>query len=61
MGDGVERVDKVQGWRQEILERAGYEPTDALRLAADRSVDIHLAVRLIKAGCPHSTAVRILA
>ncbi len=58
--DGVERVDKVMEWRQHELERAGFDPTDALRLASDRSVDISYAVKLIYRGCPHQTAMRIL-
>jgi len=58
--DGVERGDRVQEWRQKVLERAGYGIVDAMRLAANRDVDLHLAVQLIRTGCPHSTAVRIL-
>jgi hypothetical protein len=58
MENGV--VDKVGAWRQEILERAGYEPSDALYLASDHNVDLHRAVELIKSGCPASTAMRIL-
>jgi len=60
MDIGVDAVDKVGAWRQEILERAGYCESDAIRLASDHSVDLHRAVELIKAGCPFSTAVRIL-
>ena len=58
--EAEERVDKVMEWRQRELERAGYEPTDALRLASDRSVDLYMAVELIHRGCPHKTAIRIL-
>ena len=58
--DGVERVDKVMEWRQRELERAGYDPTDALRLASDRSIDVYFAVELIRRGCPHATALRII-
>lgn len=57
----VERVDKVVAYRQEILERNGYEPADALRLASDRDVDLHRAVDLVRAGCSHRMAVEILA
>ena len=60
MDEELERVDKVTAWRQEVLECHGYEPADALRLASDRSVDLHRAVELVRAGCPHSTAVQIL-
>ena len=58
--EAEERVDKVMEWRQRELERAGYEPTDALRLASDRSVDLYMAVELIHRGCPHRLAMRIL-
>ena len=60
MEEGVERVDRVQEWREKGLTRAGYGIVDAMRLAANRDVDLHLAVQLIRAGCPHSTAIRIL-
>lgn len=56
----ADRIDQVMEWRQWRLERAGFDPTDALRLASDRSVDVYLAVKLINGGCPHATAVRIV-
>ena len=58
--NSVEYVDTVMEWRQWRLERAGFDPTEALRLASDRTVDIYLAVKLVHCGCPHSTAARIV-
>jgi hypothetical protein len=52
--------EHVVEWRVEELERAGYASADAERLAADLSVDLHQAVRLLERGCPPDTAVRIL-
>jgi hypothetical protein len=52
--------DHVVEWRVDELERAGYTRSDAERLAADMSVDLHEAVRLLERGCPPETAVRIL-
>jgi hypothetical protein len=53
-------VDRVQEWRAEELERAGYPPRDAARLAARHDVDLHLAIDLISQGCPVPVAVEIL-
>jgi hypothetical protein len=52
--------DYVVEWRVDELERAGYARADAERLAADMSVDLHEAVRLLEQGCPPGTALRIL-
>lgn len=47
-------------WRLEELIRAGYAPGDALVLSGRPGVDLHVAVNLLKRGCPPRTAVRIL-
>lgn len=47
-------------WRFEQLLRAGYGRRAAARLARRRDVDLHLAVRLRRDGCPVATALRIL-
>jgi len=54
-----ERECVVQ-WRFQELLAAGYEPQDALILAANLEVDLHLATDLLRCGCPHETALRIL-
>lgn len=53
-------LERVERWREEELERAGYEPAFAARLAARHDVDLHLAVRLLARGCPPELAVEIL-
>ncbi len=53
--------DPVRGWRFEQLRRAGYPARDAFVLSACGGVDLHQAVRLLRNGCPHPTAMRILA
>jgi hypothetical protein len=53
-------AERIERWRAEELERAGYEPLQAAELAARNDVDLHLAVNLLERGCPVETAVRIL-
>jgi hypothetical protein len=52
--------DAVVRWRFDELVRAGYTWGLALRLARRRDVDLHLAERLLRTGCPPETALRIL-
>lgn len=56
----VTEIERVEHWRLEALERAGYPHDAALRLAARHDVDLHRAIRLLESGCPAETAVRIL-
>ena len=51
---------RVERWRAEELERAGYDLNAAVVLAASSAVDLHLAVDLLARGCPPNTAVQIL-
>ena len=51
---------RVERWRAEELERAGYGSAAAGELAARHDVDLHLAVELLERGCPADTALRIL-
>jgi hypothetical protein len=51
---------RVEGWRAEELVRAGYDPNDAVALAARHDIDLHFAVELIQQGCPYETAIEIL-
>jgi hypothetical protein len=53
-------MDRVEHWRAEELVRAGYDPSDAIALAGRHDIDLHLAVRLVKNGCPYETAIDIL-
>jgi hypothetical protein len=53
-------LDRVENWRAEELARAGFDPSDAIALAARHDIDLHLATRLIELGCPHDTAIQIL-
>ena len=53
-------IDRIEQWRHEELERAGYDPGSALELAARSDVDLHLAVELIERGCGIDIALKIL-
>jgi hypothetical protein len=53
-------LERIEQWRAEELERAGYPPHDAARLAERHDVDLHLAIDLISRGCPPPVAVQIL-
>ena len=52
--------ERVIGWRLEELQRAGYGATVARRLARATSVDLHIAVDLLRKGCSPQIAARIL-
>ena len=52
--------ERVQAWRAEELERAGYPPAAAAKLAARQDVDLHLAIDLVRQGCSHDVALSIL-
>jgi hypothetical protein len=56
----VSEEDRIILWRAEELQRAGFRPVIANALAAQKGVDLHLALDLVKNGCPHDTAIRIL-
>ena len=53
-------VDRIERWRHEALERAGYDPESALVLAASHDVDLHGAVGLLERGCTVELALQIL-
>lgn len=53
-------IERIERWRAEELERAGYEPRAAGRLAVRHDVDLHYAVDLLQRGCPQEIALRIL-
>jgi len=52
--------ERVFSWRHASLLAAGFDHRFALKLALRPHVDLHLAVRLRRAGCPPETAARIL-
>ena len=53
-------IERIERWRAEELERAGYEPRAAGRLAVRHDVDLHTAVELLERGCPKDLALKIL-
>jgi hypothetical protein len=53
-------AERVLLWREEELERVGYERETARELAERTYVDLHFAMDLLRRGCPAETAVRIL-
>jgi hypothetical protein len=56
----VTEIDRIEQWRHQELERAGYDSESALVLAASHDVDLHSAVRLLKRGCTVDLALQIL-
>ena len=53
-------TDRVERWRAEELERAGFAADTAHILALRPDVDLHAAVGLIERGCPPALAAEIL-
>ena len=53
-------LERVEHWRAAELERAGYSPDAAARIAARHDVDLHRAVGLLENGCPAELALKIL-
>lgn len=53
-------IDRIEQWRHDALERAGYDPESAFVLAASHDVDLHSAVNLLKRGCSVDLALQIL-
>jgi hypothetical protein len=53
-------VERVEQWRVDSLERAGYDAESAAVLAASLEVDLHFAVSLLERGCSVSLALQIL-
>jgi hypothetical protein len=52
--------ERIERWRAEELERAGYEPSSAAKVAVRPDIDLHLAVDLLGRGCPPDLALKIL-
>jgi len=53
-------IERIEQWRAEALERAGYEPRAAAELASRLDIDLHLASDLLAAGCSEELALKIL-
>ena len=56
----VPEIERIERWRHEELQRAGYDPESALVLAASHDVDLHDAVDLLERGCTVDLALQIL-
>ena len=52
--------ERIQRWRAEELERAGFEPAAAALLASRHDVDLHHAIDLLRNGCEPELALQIL-
>jgi hypothetical protein len=52
--------DRIEQWRHEALERAGYDHEAAIVLAASHDIDLHDAVSLLERGCTVELALQIL-
>ena len=53
-------VERIEAWRTEELNRAGYDRKAANELALRHDVDLHTAVDLIRRGCSQQLALKIL-
>ena len=53
-------IERIEVWRAEALEKAGYDPSSAALLAMRHDVDLHDAVELVTRGCDPVTAAEIL-
>ncbi|MEX2211263.1 MAG: hypothetical protein WD689_05810 [Gaiellaceae bacterium] len=53
-------LERVERWRADVLERAGFPHEAAVRIAARHDVDLHRAVQLLEQGCPPEVALKIL-
>ena len=53
-------LERIELWRAEELERAGYPVRDAELLAVRHDIDLHLAIDLVRQGCPVPVALQIL-
>ena len=53
-------VERVERWRVDSLERAGYDAEAAAVLAVSPEVDLHFAISLLERGCSVSLALQIL-
>jgi hypothetical protein len=53
-------LERIERWRAEELERAGFEASAAALLATRSDVDLHFAMSLLRNGCAPELALEIL-
>ncbi len=53
-------LERVERWRAQALERAGYDQESAQELSSRLDIDLHDAIQLLERGCPAELAVQIL-
>jgi hypothetical protein len=53
-------IERIERWRADELERAGFEPAGAGATAARHDIDLHRAVEMLEQGCPAELALQIL-
>jgi hypothetical protein len=53
-------AERVQGWRAQELERAGFSAEAAAELAPRSDIDLHHAIKLLESGCSPELALEIL-
>jgi hypothetical protein len=53
-------LERIERWRAEELQRAGYDREQAAIIAGRHDVDLHAAVDLVRQGCPSELALNIL-
>ena len=53
-------LERIESWRLEELERAGYPRDIAAELAGRHYVDLHGAIELLQRGCTPELALQIL-
>jgi hypothetical protein len=53
-------LERIESWRLEKLEKAGYAQDDASLIAARHDIDLHFAVGLLEKGCDPVLAVKIV-
>jgi hypothetical protein len=52
--------ERVERWRADMLERAGYSAEQAAELSGRTDVDLHHAIGLLEKGCSAEVALQIL-
>ena len=52
--------ERIRSWRFEELIRSGYDEEDATEIAFYLDIDLHFATKLVRQGCPSSTALEIV-
>jgi hypothetical protein len=55
-----DELGRIERWRAEELERAGYTREQATTLAGRHDVDLHDAANILRKGCPPDLALKIL-